>query len=373
MEAPAQQGLEQRRPGSRQSCGPSAGKSTILARATEYLAARGWRVLVVPEPPTLLISGGLSDIGELARGNRAAWFTIQCQILEMYLSLRERFLAVARALPDDHVVLLHDRGALDLYAYSSREVVDEVVSAAGHSKASLTQLYESVLYLQSAAALDVGYTNANYRTETRGEALDLDALTARAWLHHPHLTVVNAYDDFEEKVSVALTQMASILGDHRPVEYERKYLLQSAPESQFLEAAVAVEVTQIYLPLGADGGETRIRRWSSSEVLLHFFTKKYPATQGRYTQEAAIDAVAFDMLASGRDPGTQVVEKTRYLFIAGGQRFALDHIRAPRELWLLEAKIPSPTWTVRPPAVLGPVVDVTSDPRYKNRSIASGT
>src|SRR5262245_44865782 len=107
--------------------GPCAGKTTALARLTETLEELGLRVLVVPEPATRLIMGGLSDLGQLAASDFERFVAVEEQMILMTQDERERYRGFARALGQDTVIVF-DRGEMDCCAYIGRERFEEILS-----------------------------------------------------------------------------------------------------------------------------------------------------------------------------------------------------------------------------------------------------
>lgn len=365
--------------------GPSAGKSTVLRQAPARLAECGWRALVVPEPPTLLITGGLGDLAALARADHTAYHVIQREILGLYLHLRETYHRIAEALPEPRVVVLHDRGALDLVVYNEADEIADLGRHFGHDVVSLAGLYDAVLYLASAATIERGYVTTDHRHETKEEAAALDAATIEAWLHHPHLAVVAAQEDFETKMALVFDRLASFLAEPS-IEYERKFLLHAPPPPVRISSALPLEITQDYLcprslahrdldpELTEPPPEIRLRCVETRGSAFYVATLKSEAPAGRYEREVSLTAHDYDtMLLTSRDPRYTTVKKTRYVFVENGQRFELDHLYEPKEAWILEAELASFASPLSVPAWLGDLTEVTDDPAWRNSAIALRT
>ena len=91
--------------------GPCAGKTTALSWIKNEFGRRGYRVLIVPETATELLTGGV-----------APWTcssNLQYQVFQMHLQLeKERiFTEASSGMKADKVLIICDRGALDNKAY----------------------------------------------------------------------------------------------------------------------------------------------------------------------------------------------------------------------------------------------------------------
>lgn len=339
----------------------------------DKLTERGWRVLVVPEAATLVIGGGVHDLGRLAAEERERYLSVQTQLLGMQLDLRERYRKIAEGLKE-RTVILHDRGALDNRAYTTDEEFRDLCSWYGETPTSASKMYDGVIHLRTAAAGDSGYTTENNaaRKETKEEALALDEATAKAWVAHPHLTVIPAGTDFGLKLRRVLAAASMILGEPEPVEIERKYLLDEAPDltHPVLAGAERVEIEQVYLAT-PDGTEQRVRKRTHDGVTRYFHTHKADlGGAARSEVEKEIGEETYELLARLADPGSAAVKKTRYCFTDGDQRFELDEVHSPKRCWLLEAELYDEDQEVNVPTFLPSTLDVTEDPSWKNRNLA---
>jgi CYTH domain-containing protein len=146
------------------------------------------------------------------------------------------------------------------------------------------------------------------------------------------------------------------------MEIERKYLLSALPPREILGRGVAIR--QGYID--AADPEIRVRQKGSE----FFLTVKSGAGVRREECEVQIPAATFEKLWPLTE-GARVV-KTRYTVPHGGARWEIDEFGdALAGLYLAEVELASESATVTPPAFLSIVRDVTDDPRYKNKSLAT--
>jgi len=146
------------------------------------------------------------------------------------------------------------------------------------------------------------------------------------------------------------------------MEIERKYLLSTLPPAELL--GPGVEIQQGYVDAGDP--EIRVRRLGA-----HFFlTIKSGDGVRRQEYEVRIPRPTFEKLW----PLTQGarLEKTRYTVQDGDDRWEIDAFAGRLEgLYLAEIELPSEFRSVRAPAFLTVVREVTSEPAYKNKSLAT--
>lgn len=390
--------------------GPCAGKTSALRYLVEHLSARGWRALVVPEAATMLITGGVHDIGRLAVEDREAFLAVQRNLIGLQHGLRAQFARLAvdlstrptgcdttcdttchethhpehKQIHDPHTcagqartVLIHDRAVLDNRAYMSGPEFEAVLAdTLGVTPGEMAASYDAVVHLVTAAdGAEAFYSTANNeaRSETVEQAIALDKAVQSAWLGHPHLSVVgNDTDGFEKKLARTLAAVLNILGEPEPVEVERKWLLASPPPDGLLAGAVPVDIEQVYLP--AEGaGERRVRARTHDGHTTYFHTTKEPTRNaaGRVEVESMISAESYRLLSGLRLAGTSVIRKRRYCFVHAGQHFELDHLLEPVDAWLLEAELVTAGDPVTLPEVLDVSGEVTADPMWRNRAIAA--
>lgn len=362
--------------------GPCAGKSTALGHLRRQLGARGWRVLIVPEAATTLITSGLEDLGEIAATDPATFASVQESVVAAQIGLRDAYNRLAQSLAarGEKVVVVHDRGIADNAAYVPAKAYEAAIAAFGLDRVEVHALYTAVLHLRSAAVPDAGYAGTAYtvennaaRRETPQEAADLDHATLAGWAEHPHLHVIGSGEAFDVKLDRVLAAALSVLGDPDPVEVERKFALEAAPDltHPVLAAAPVSRIVQTYLPSTSEGTEQRVRARFTAGVVSFCHTTKAPVSPTRRVEvERPISAETYELLTGLRDPATTPVIKDRRVFIVGNHRFELDEFHVPAAGWLLEVELIDENDQVEVPAFLGAVREVTDDPSWRNHALA---
>lgn len=359
--------------------GPSAGKTSTLAYLREELSERGVRVIFRPEVATMLIQGGITDIDRLAGEQRERYFELQRAILLLEHDMRAHYRRLAATFAPEPVLIVYDRGQMDVAAYVSDEEFQAMLSEHGLTLTDVRDSYDAVIHLHSAAVgAPEHYTTANNparREQDVEMAARADERTLKAWLGHPHLWVVKSREDFDAKRAEVARIALHTLGMPAPVEIERKFLLASEPDPAHpvLAEAVAIEIEQHYLR-APEGVELRVRRRSQAGQETYYRTEKRRGDGiEREEHEAIITPTEYLRLLAERDPGRRPLRKTRYCFIHAGHQFELDRIERPgrRPLWLLEVELLDSGAELVLPDFLEIEREVSDDPTYSSASLSA--
>ena len=352
--------------------GPCAVKTTALVKIVEYFSGMGYKVFTIPEVPTLFSIGGWNYLTP----NRQLYYQGERAILETQLALEDQFMALAEVCTKP-VLIVCDRGALDISAYIKPEDWEEITQMAGSDSESLRKRYDAVLHLVSAAdGAEQYYTTATNATryEKADEeglrlARELDKKVINAWSGHSHLRVINNHDDFNAKLSRVIQEISNVLGLPLPVEKERLYKVEVIGE---IPGAIESQITQTYL-VAEPGCEVRLRRreWSRGKVVnVHRSKKQISETQVIET-ERQVDNNLYEQMLQQADPYRSTIKKRRQSFIWKGQHFEIDTFLEPvSDLVILQSKGVAEQESVKFPPFVKVLEDVTGNVRYYNYHIA---
>ena len=140
--------------------GPCAGKTTALVKITEYFSGFGYKVFNVPEVPTIYSTAGWNYLTP----NRDLYYQGERAILETQLALEDQFRTLAEVCTKP-VLIVCDRGTMDISAYIKPEEWQEITAMAGTNPNELLERYDAVLHLVSAAdGAEQYYTTATNAT-----------------------------------------------------------------------------------------------------------------------------------------------------------------------------------------------------------------
>ena len=352
--------------------GPCAGKTTALVKIIEHFSSLGYKVFTIPEVPTLFSQAGMDYLTD----NKGLFYQGEKATLEIQLALEDKFLRMAQEC-DQPTLMVCDRGAMDISAYMTPEMWEDITKSLGTSTALLRDSrYDAVLHLVSAAdGAEQFYTTST--NAQRYEKMDeeglriarlLDKKVISAWTGHSHLRVINNHEDFEKKLNRVIKEISFVLGLPQPIEEERKYIVEVTGE---LPESIISEITQTYL-VAEPGCEVRLRKrgWQGKYVYVH--TTKTPVSETECVQtERQISNNLYTSLLQQADPYRQTIQKTRYSFIWKGQYFELDTFDHPLQgLRILETKGVASDESVKFPPFIRVVEDITGNKRYYNYNIA---
>jgi predicted ATPase len=200
--------------------GPGAGKTAVMQAARQIFAQE---VLVLPEAASIVYSGGFPRFSSphSVRAAQRAIASVQAEL--------EHFARDDKRAP----VALCDRGIADGAAYWP-EGPSSFFAALGTTAEKIYARYSTVIHLQTPTAA-MGYDNSNpMRTETAGEAAELDRRIERVWHGHPNRLVVPATETFTEK----LEQVTALI--------RTELMLQNLPHGKFA-ATSASRLVQEFL------------------------------------------------------------------------------------------------------------------------------
>ena len=352
--------------------GPCAGKTTALVRVIEHFNSRGFKVFCVPEVPTIYSLAGWNYLTP----NRQLYFEGERAILETQLALEDHFMRLASVCAKP-VLIVCDRGAMDISAYIAPEEWDSICGEAGTNSNVLRERYDAVLHLVSAAdGAEQYYTTATNSTryekadeEGLRMARELDKKVIKAWTGHPHLRVINNHDDFERKMQRVLREISTVLGLPQPVTEERKYLVEVTGQ---LPETIDSDILQTYL-VSEPGAEIRLRRrsWPSGKVVNVHNTKKRTAPGEQIETERQVENALYESLLQQADPYRQSISKLRQSFIWKGQYFELDTYRGPlKGLVIIETKGIADAEDVNFPPFIRVIKEITGNQEYYNYNLA---
>ena len=191
--------------------GPCAGKTTTISRIEEHLVKKGYHVMVLNECATETIKSGIRPFGDYA----VSVYDLENEILNLQLFKEKRFKDFLKNYSDDDkIVILYDRGAVDIKAYLGEEDYNKMLKENNLKNEDLINEYDLVIHMITVAAdMENRYSNSNNkaRFEDSREAIDLDKKTSDAWRLHPNLKTVPVCEFLEDKIMMAINYVDDLL------------------------------------------------------------------------------------------------------------------------------------------------------------------
>lgn len=329
----------------------------------------GYTVLFIPETATELISGGVAP---WTCGTNAEYEI--CQLM-LQLKKEEIFEKAASTMPAEKILLVCDRGAIDIKAYMTEAEYVHTLQYMSTNEVELRDNYDAVFHLVTAAkGAEEFYTTANNsaRTETAVQAVALDNRLISAWTGHPHLRVIDNSTDFEDKIKRLIAEIASFLGEPEPCEIERKYLIEY-PDIAWLEAnptCKRVEIIQTYLTDPA-GDEIRVRQRGADGNYIYFQTIKRKITGVKRVEiEKRLSQAEYLRLLMNADTTKRQIRKTRYCLTYENQYFEIDVYPFWDDKAIVEIELCDESTPINFPKEIKVIKEVTDDDSFKNASLA---
>ena len=347
--------------------GPCAGKTTALAKITQYFTYRGFAVYTQPEAATLFNQGGVNFLTD----DNALFFESEKQLLSFQLHTEECFRRMA-GKADKPAIIVYDRGVMDIAAYMNGDTWQALLDEMGLNEVEVRDSrYDAVLHLCTAAkGAEKFYScdNNSSRTENLEQAIALDDKVIRAWTGHPHLRVIPNNGTFEDKLTAVIAEISAVLGIPEPIEMERKFLVEVVGE---IPDSREMEIFQTYLT-ERDGAEPRIRKRGENGHYVYFLTaKKFLADNQRIEVERQITPSEYVMLMNSANPDKRTIHKLRRCFVWDNRYLELDTFVEPSlPHHLLEIEDAAADEEIAFPPFLKVIREVTDDPEWYNANIA---
>ena len=348
--------------------GPCAGKTTALVKVIEHFSSRGYKVFTIPEVPTIFLQAGMDYLTK----NQDWFYEGEKSTLEIQLAFEDDFTRMAQTI-NGPVVIICDRGALDISAYLPTEMWEKITGLCNVTTQQLRDRYDAVLHLVSAADGAEQYYNTTsneMRTEGIEKARLLDRKVIQAWTGHPHLRVINNHDNFDTKINRVLKEISAVLGLPQPITEERKYIVRVT--SNDIPNVIESDIFQTYLVADPDY-EVRLRRrrWKGGKTVNVHTTKKRVGTNREIETERQVSNAQYESLLAQADPYRHPIHKQRRSFIWKGQYFELDTYHDQlKGLIILETKGITDAEDVNFPPFIQVGEDITGNKSYYNYNLA---
>ena len=350
--------------------GPCSGKTTFMSRAEEIFGERGYRVIVDHESATDLISGGISPA-------TLGMYQFQKYCIDLQLKKEELCIAAANEIEGDKVMILMDRGILDDKGYVSPEEFRTILKDFNIKEEELNDRYDLVVHLVTSAKGAVeAYTLSNNeaRYESVEDAIKVDDTILESWKDHPHRVIIDNTTDFEVKMRRAIQEVFTFLGDEKPVQVFKKYLVDINEEviKNVLKekGATTSRIIQYYLK-STNGFERRIRRRVKDKSEIYSYSEaKMITASSRSKSDRILSRRQYSDLTSEIDESLSPIDKGRYSFFYKGLFFKLDIFDFDTTKGLLSLQVSDDTVDISLPEYFNVLKDVTDLYEYKNYYLA---
>lgn len=350
--------------------GPCAGKTTAMSWIQNAFTQKGYMVLFVDETATQLMTGGAQ--WKYTTNNQE----YQLQVTKLMLAKEQVFEDIAKTFAAEKVLIVCDRGALDNRAYMNDDEFRYVLDKLGTNEIELRDHYDAVYHLVTAAkGAEEYYTLANNaaRYETAEEARRVDDGLIAAWTGHPHLRIIDNRFDFNGKMMALISEISAFLGEPRPMETRRKYLI-AYPDEKELEGrpnCQSVDILQAYLRSEIPGEMIRIRQRGRDGNYLYYKTRKRITESGkRIETEERLSKNEYLELLMQADPEYRPIRKRRYCLSEKGLYYKIDLFPQWHDQALMEIELYDGEENVTIPEGIRVIREVTGEIEFTNPYLA---
>ncbi len=358
--------------------GPCSGKTTGMNYLREKLSNLGYKVFIIPESATEIISSGFNP----KTATRQEFLRFEEKIILSQIFHENMLLEFAEEVSSKgkKCVVLFDRGTMDARAYLENHEFNSILHKLSKTIIELRdKRYDAVIHMITAANGAAQYytlvNNAARQEVNLDEAISSCDRTVKAWVGHPHLRVVDNSTDFEGKIRRVYQEICQVLGIPVPLEKERKFLISDFKLPSDLPVQV-VDIEQVYLKSTKPDVEERVRRRGQDDSFVFYRTSKIPTDKSdtRQEQEWQISEDEYNFAVKyDADPLRLPVVKQRHVFLWNNVYYELDIIKSPNNskgLTLLEVELTGDNNHLEIPDFIQIVKEVTGDKNFSNFYIA---
>ena len=195
--------------------GACGGKTTALGALAHLLRVHNYHVVTVPEAFTMIVSGGVTGVGDMVRTDGVANCDFQRHVFTTIRKQRDRAREAARKLSGEQtVVVLYDRAELDAMAFHNHDCFNVMADECRTSVEGIRDSYHAVMHLVTTAdgAADFYTQVANVaRWETVDEAKASDNRLLGIWAGHPRHFRIDNSTDFDGKMARLLDATLGVI------------------------------------------------------------------------------------------------------------------------------------------------------------------
>ena len=122
--------------------GPCAGKTTSINEIKKYYEEKNYKVFIVPEAPTLLITGGIipQEIGNM---------NFIKLVINVQMKLQQYYQEKANEINENEVIIIFDGCPIDCMKFINKEEFDDIIKEYNSSYEKLINQYDGIIHLES--------------------------------------------------------------------------------------------------------------------------------------------------------------------------------------------------------------------------------
>lgn len=344
--------------------GPSSGKTECIYEVKEHFEKLGYKVIVIPSVGTALIRCGIYP-----------WDAVNEDYFErMNLGAKIKLEEVADEAVSNinaqKILILCERGTLDVKAYTSNRNFQQICKEYNTSEEELKNSYDAVFHLKTVAK---GYKEQYkqlpvFRREDPETAIYLDDKTIEAWSGHSNYRIIDAYPHFEDKMQKLIKEMSYLLHEENKTYVEKKYLIKMPDINQLIKNKQCrkVHVKQHYIIDETKQEKEKIvlRRENNK----NFYYKVNKKDNVKYSK--SINADQYINKLEDENNKFYHIYKDRYYYIYDSRCIKIDVFPFWKDKAILEVDILNDRENIKFPKFIEVIEEVTDNEKYKNYYLA---
>lgn len=204
--------------------GPSAGKTTALARLAFRLPEMGYRVISVPEAASLLSEGGANI--NMSQLDQTQQIQLQLRIIKLRMALEEIYTEIGERC-GEKVVVICNAGVIDGSAYVTSDIWQTILDELGVTQVHLRDFrYDAIIHMVSPAQGAERYYSNKKTGQSIDEARIIDKMLQESYTGHPKFSIISndPGKTFEDKLQKVTDVVFSILNIKAVKQYSYKLL-----------------------------------------------------------------------------------------------------------------------------------------------------
>lgn len=343
------------------SGGPSGGKSRAIKMLIPKLNEYGYKVYPVFESAEEVLSEGFDRDKPVYEFQKA-----------IALNQLKREKEIENSIPEnENAVIICDRGLMDARVYLDDEDFERIKTELGMSEIDLRDRYDAVFHMDSTSnSSKSAYINGGIRIESESEAQSINEKSLRAWCGNPHYRFIPVCESYHKKFDILLKEVKSFLGIPKPLEIERKFLIEYPDTDYMLTLPCSKSfIEQSYLT--GKNGRFRLRKRGENGSWIYIKTVKRKISETvREEKETRLTKEEYENLMN-ENILTGTIRKERYCLMYKGTYYEIDIFPFWNKQAYLEVELLSENEKIRIPEFIKVIREVTYDPRYKNSSLCN--
>ena len=344
--------------------GPSSGKTECIYEVKEHFEKLGYKVIVIPSVGTALIRCGIYPWDAVNEDD------FERMNLGAKIKLEEVADEAVSNINAQKILILCERGTLDVKAYTSNRNFQQICKEYNTSEEELKNSYDAVFHLKTVAK---GYKEQYkqlpvFRREDPETAIYLDDKTIEAWSGHSNYRIIDAYPHFEDKMQKLIKEISYLLHEENKTYVEKKYLIKMPDINQLIKNKQCrkVHVKQHYIIDETKQEKEKIvlRRENNK----NFYYKVNKKDNVKYSK--SINADQYINKLEDENNKFYHIYKDRYYYIYDSRCIKIDVFPFWKDKAILEVDILNDRENIKFPKFIEVIEEVTDNEKYKNYYLA---